>query len=124
MSETLVPELRAALVLGAGARTEPRVRRPRRRTLRLKARIAEQEQELLRRQHTSLHLASEVRSLRAALDATVADRARLAGELAELAAVRARETGCAARLVEAVLDQQTSVRELERAVASILASHA
>lgn len=115
MSETLAPR-----VLGSSS-PAGKLRRPRRRTRRLQARIEAHEQELLRRQHTALSLASETRRLRAELASAHHERARLERELTRLAALRASETAEAGRLAEAVLGQQAALRELERAVAIVLA---
>jgi chromosome segregation ATPase len=115
MSEAL-----AGSLFGSSSR-EGKVRRPRRRTRRLQARIDAHEHELLRRQQTALSLATETRRLRAALTSALNEGARLEAELARLAAERSEEATAANSLAEAVLGQQVAVRELERAVAVVLA---
>src|SRR5215218_8531133 len=100
MSEALANSL-----LGSSS-AEGKVRRPRRRTRRLQARIDAHEHELLRRQQTALSLATETRRLRAALASSLDEQARLEAELARLADERAADTAAANRLAEAVLGQQ------------------
>ena len=120
MSDTFAVDLHER---GPAATSAPprRLGRPRRRPLRMKARIEAHEQELLRRQQTALSLACEARELRAALASALAERAQLERALAQLSAERAREAAEAGKLAEAVLDQQAAVRELELAVAVVLA---
>jgi multidrug resistance efflux pump len=108
------------LVLGTGVRAPARVRRPLRRIGRLKAQIAAQEHELLRRQNTALGLARDVSSLRSALEAARGEGRRLERELSRVGALRASEVEQTRTLVEAVRDQQAAVRELERATAAVL----
>jgi hypothetical protein len=120
VSELAVHELRQP-ALGSTVGAPDKVRRPRRRVLRLRARIAAYEQELLRRQQTALALSSEARGLRVALASALDERAELQRALARLSAARARESVEAGKLAEAVLDQQAAVRDLERAVAVVLA---
>jgi len=115
MSEAL-----AGSLLASGS-AEGKLRRPRRRTRLLQSRIDAHEQELLRRQQTALSLAAETRRLRAALASALDERARLERELARFAAERASEAAAANRLGEAVVGQQVAVRDLERAVAVVLA---